>query len=150
MNPRIILKALFVIFLIGGIWILIVGIKQTTFIVNLLQHSAKTTGTVTEIITITSRSKHGPRTSSVPRVSFIDKDNVQVSFTSELSGTGLSYKVNQTVPVIYDSTDSKKAVIDRFMEIWFPSIMCFLAGVAFLFGSWVLLQALLIQDSHLN
>ena len=71
-----------------------------------------------------------------PKVSYKAKNGQQVEFVSELGSDPPSFKVHDTVKVLYNPRNPAEAKIDNFWQQWFGTVLLIVAGLAsFLTGS---------------
>jgi hypothetical protein len=83
-------------------------------------------GTVIELVRVS------PRCSFSPLVEFTTPAGATLRFQSAFSSRPAMYQVGQTVPVLFNPSDPKKAEIDAWMSRWFQTVVLLGMGGIFL------------------
>ena len=94
------------------------------------------TGTVVELReTSSARDRRRNRSPTwKPVVRFTPRDGAAVTFEGTVSSNPPAYAIGESVPVVYNGSDPKKAMIQNFSERWLGSII---TGGIGLVGAWL-------------
>ena len=121
------MKKVFFIFTIIGILMLAGAAFLSNSTYQFIQQAAIQTGTVVAIEQSESKDSYVYH----PVVKFVTADNQAIKFRSSIGSNPPSYRIGESVDVIYIPAEPHKAKINSFMSLWFVEII--VAGIGSIF-----------------
>ncbi|MBD1928846.1 DUF3592 domain-containing protein [Trichocoleus sp. FACHB-90] len=121
------------LFSITGIGMLIGSFLSYNSTHNFIKNSSSTIATVTELRLQTSSSSSSSSKSSTyyPIVKFKTQKGESVEFQSSVGTYPPSFRVGETVSVLYDANNPAEAEINSFWQLWFTAIFLLAMGGLF-------------------
>ena len=130
MNGYRIFRAIFIII---GVFMIILGIYYTFYQFSMLARSERITATVVDIHWVTTTENGKTVTYGYPIYEWLDPGGSGVVFRRMSRGGGSSTpRVGDRVAIIYDPTDSVYVFEDTLMGTWAPSIIPIFIGIVFI------------------
>ena len=117
--------------LLAGIGMLALGVYQSRMLLQLQSSGTRTPGTVTSLVS--SNSSNGGVT-YYPRVTYTDGEGRKVDFKDSTGTNPPMYHVGEAVTVLYLPGEAGRAVIDRGVWNWLPSVILYALGGAVFAG----------------
>jgi hypothetical protein len=117
--------------LLAGIGMLALGVYQSRMLLQLQSSGARTPGTVTSLVS--SSSSNGGVT-YYPLVTYTDGEGRKVDFKDSTGTNPPMYHVGEAVTVLYLPGETGRAVIDRGVWNWLPSVILYVLGGAVFAG----------------
>ena len=129
-------RLVFGIFTIVGLALLIGGVLSIQHTRRFLATAVSVPGVVKENVRQESRSSKSDRRGSFyPRISFHTANGPEISVITNTGSNPPSYRVNESVPIVYDPQQPYHAYIRSFTELWLlPAILCPMGLVFCSFG----------------
>lgn len=122
-----------ILFSITGIGMLIGSFLSYNSTHNFIKNSSSTIGTVTELRLHTSSSSSSSKSSTYyPIVKFKTQKGESAELESNVGSYPPSFRVGETVSVLYNPNNPAEAEINSFGQLWFTAI--FLLGMGGLFA----------------
>jgi len=145
-----IMRLVFGLFAAVGLGLLIGGVFAFQHTRRFLATAISVPGIVTENVWQEERSSNNRlRGSFYPRIRFRTTEGQEISILSTVGDNPPSYRVNETVTVLYDPQQPYHAVIRSFLELWFlPTLLCGMGMVFCSFG--VVAAALKVATTRKN
>jgi hypothetical protein len=122
-------------FLIPGLGLLWFAAHLAFSPAQLLRDGLRARGTVIENV------RH--RNSYSPKVSFVAGDGQSHEFTSPLSSGQPSFRVGETVEVLYSASAPEDGVINSFYQLWGPALLVGGFGAVLTLAAAAVLQSIL-------
>jgi Protein of unknown function (DUF3592) len=98
---------------------------------HFIDNSVSTNGVVIELNKEISSSKKSRSYIYYPVVKFEPKQGEVIEFESNSGSNPPSYKIGQTVPVLYEQNNPQSAQINSFFDLWFLPIFLVMMGSIF-------------------
>ena len=111
--------------LLAGIGMLALGVYQSRMLLQLQSSGTRAPGTVTSLVS--SSSSNGGVT-YYPLVTYTDGEGRKVDFKDSTGTNPPVYHVGEAVTVLYLPGEAGRAVIDRGVWNWLPSVILYLIG----------------------
>ena len=117
---------------LAGIGLLALGVHQSRLLLRLQSTGVRTPGIVTSLVS--SSDSHGGVTYH-PIVAYTDGHGRKVAFRDSVGTNPPMYRAGQAVTVLYAPDEEARAVVDRGLWNWLPSVILYvLGGAAFAGG----------------
>jgi hypothetical protein len=133
-------SSLSVIFILAGIGLLGAGIYAFFRQRSRMARGISTTGVVIELVRqrvegeyVRSRSEHGVKIEGKyryrPAIRFETPSGESIEFISGIAMRPAPYEVGERVEVIYDPQNPRQAQINRFVNLWFYTLLLLFFGL---------------------
>ena len=117
---------------VAGIGLLALGVHQSRLLLRLQSTGVRTPGIVTSLVS--SSDSHGGVTYH-PIVAYTDGHGRKLAFRDSVGTNPPMYRAGQAVTVLYAPDEEARAVVDRGLWNWLPSVILYvLGGAAFAGG----------------
>jgi hypothetical protein len=123
---------------LAGIALLALGVHQSRVLLRLQSTGVRTPGIVTSLAS--SSDSHGGVTYH-PIVAYSDGHGRKVAFRDSVGTNPPMYRVGQAVTVLYAPGDEARAVVDRGLWNWLPSVILYVLGGAVSAGGFAALRS---------
>lgn len=125
-----------IVFLVGGFFVLGIGLWLTARTRNLIRRGAHTQG---RYIDAEWRGTTGGDASEYGQIEFQTAQGQIIRFSSRLGTLSQSQNIGKIVPVLYDPALPDEAVVNSFVELWMPAIIFSGIGVGWIVAAAIAL-----------
>ena len=122
---------------LAGIGLIALGVHQSRLLLRLESAGVRAPGRVTSLSS--SRGTNGGNT-YYPLVSYVDGTGRTIVFRDSVGTNPPSHQVGDAVTVLYLPGDAQRALIDRGLWNWLPSVMLYVLGGAVFAGGLAALR----------
>jgi hypothetical protein len=137
-HQRAQLRRLAPFLVLAGIALLALGVHESRLLLRLQSSGIRAPGVVTSLIS--SRSSNGGVT-YYPLVAYTDGGGRNVVFKDSTGTNPPMYRVGEAVTVLYAPGDEARAVVDRGLWNWLPSVILYVLGGAVSAGGLAALRS---------
>jgi hypothetical protein len=123
---------------LAGIGLLALGVHQSRLLLRLQSTGVRTPGIVTSLV---SSSSGNDGVTYHPIVAYTDGHGRKVVFRDSVGTNPPMYRVGQAVTVLYAPGDEARAVLDRGLWNWLPSVILYVLGAAVFAGGLAALRS---------